>query len=185
MALTDFSMDQGCLRMLEGSHSDGRLEAIAAHIQDNKIAFLIEQPRKTVLKVIKTIFYTTGVFEKTQMLLEMALDLIPDMFDGKEVTTIEMKAGEAIIFCDLNLHGSYPNITDDERIAYSGRYTSNDVQFYKDTEFDSFPTPSGRVRFKVDKMKCIQVHGEDKFGHNRIATAPKDAVAKRDAVPAN
>lgn len=174
VALTDVTKENGCLRLVEGSHADGRLELLAWKIMDNKLNFLLSQSPKMIETIIKTLRYTPGVFQKTQMLFEMCLDMLPDLFAGTKVRSLEMKAGEAIIFTSLAVHGSFPNVCDQGRLALSGRYTSNDVVLYKDAEYDSFPTPRGKVRFKVDKVACIQVAGTDKFGHNRIAKAPAD-----------
>jgi ectoine hydroxylase-related dioxygenase (phytanoyl-CoA dioxygenase family) len=89
-----------------------------------------------------------------------------------------MKAGEFILFSSLNTHGSNPNVTsDDTRLAFAGRYTTNDVVVYKDMATDRFPTPEGFITFDTDRIGCIQAQGRDTFGHNRILERPERAPA--------
>jgi len=80
-----------------------------------------------------------------------------------------MKAGQAIIFSSANLHGSFPNISEDDRFALVGRYCNNSVKLYKDMTFDHFSTTKGLIKFSTDKLESLQVHGIDNYKHNKIA----------------
>lgn len=175
IALKDATIENGCLRLLEGTHTDGRLEKIAYNIIDNTLPFLMEQSSKNIELLFKTMKFTSGSFLKAQLIYDIAMELIPDLFKDAKVTDLELKAGEAIIFSSLNVHGSYPNVTDDTRLAFAGRFTSNNVKVYNGFTYDWFQTPKGPMKFDLDKIACMQVAGEDKFGFNTIRSKATDS----------
>ncbi len=58
----------------------------------------------------------------------------------------------------------------------------NDVQLYKDTKYDYYQFPNGKIKFKVENIACIQALGEDKFGFNRIAEKPLNEMQQKNIV---
>jgi hypothetical protein len=135
----------------------------------------MEQSSKNIELLFKTMKFTSGSFLKAQLIYDIAMELIPDLFKDAKVTDLELKAGEAIIFSSLNVHGSYPNVTDDSRLAFAGRFTSNNVKVYNGFTYDWFQTPKGPMKFDLDKIACMQVAGEDKFGFNTIRSKATDS----------
>lgn len=172
IALSDTTVKNGCMRLLPSSFSDSRFENFAWTLLDRQFPYLMSLDHATIKQVIHAMKFSVGNFVKAQMVFELAIKEIPDLFDGFETRDLEMKAGEFVIFTSLNTHGSYPNTSDDTRLALAGRYTTNDVIVYKDFETDHFPTPQGNISFNLKDVGCIQAHGEDSFGHNRIYERP-------------
>lgn len=184
IALSDTTIKNGCLRMLECSFEDGRLEKLSYEISNNKLDFMMTQPAGMIEKIIKTVNYTSGSFLKAQLIFEIAVELMPDLFEGKQVKDLEMKAGECIFFTSLNVHGSYPNLSDtDTRLALAGRFTSNDVMVYKDFDHDLFFTSKGKIKYSLDKIACMQVLGQDTYGHNKIANIPNGVMLAVEQPP--
>ncbi|MDG1890628.1 MAG: phytanoyl-CoA dioxygenase family protein [Verrucomicrobiota bacterium] len=65
----------------------------------------------------------TGILTKIDPKIKEILD---------KIETVNMKAGEAIIFTSRTIHGSHPNSTRNDRMAIAGRYTTNGVAVYPD-----------------------------------------------------
>lgn len=59
---------------------------------------------------------------------------------------IRMRAGDAVAFSRLTVHGSGPNTTCDPRVAYALQYHRKDVR-YLDHETDSWPLLTEKPRF--------------------------------------
>ena len=177
IALSDTTIENGCMRILPGSFKDGRFEQISLNLFKECESYLLTQSKDEIKKILAAIRFTPGNFIKAQLAFEIALREIPDLFDGFDVVDLEMKAGEGVIFSSLNTHASYPNITQgDTRLGFAGRYTSNDVKVYDGWTEDVFPTPEGAKSFSLENVASIQVHGEDRFGHNKIASR-EDLIA--------
>lgn len=85
----------------------------------------------------------------------------------EDVVRMEMQPGEAVIFSATCVHGSEPNTTEREtRFAIAGRYVPTHVRVYPNqTQF----TAHG-ASFDLSGYGSVLVSGEDRFGHNRIAT---------------
>lgn len=173
IALTDSTVRNGCLRMLPGSFVDSRFEELAFRMIDNKVGALAQLPRKKLREAFWAFRCTTGPFPKAQLLFDLATEQLPDLFNGMIVRDIDMKPGQFVIFSSLNMHASYPNSTKAEtRLSFVGRYTSNDVRVTPVGEREVFTTPDGDFLFQKERIGCMQVHGEDKFGHNKICQPP-------------
>ena len=170
IALSDSTISNGCLRMLEGSFTDARFEAFGQAILKQKLRYILNLNQKGLDELLRVMLFSSGNFAKAQLAFEHATKQIPDLFTDMQVNDVEVKAGEFVIFSSLLVHGSYPNQTKDEtRLAFTGRYTTNCTRVYPDMKTDHFPTREGMIKFNLDKVKCIQVLGEDRFGHNSIA----------------
>jgi ectoine hydroxylase-related dioxygenase (phytanoyl-CoA dioxygenase family) len=175
LALTDVTVANGAMRMVPGTFTDARLEELYNWGLDNLPALLASLEPARAEQLLRLRSFSTGSFFKAQSVFEAMIDVVGDMFAGREVRDLEMRAGECIIFTSLNVHGSHPNTTArDPRLSFVGRFTTNDVRVWPDMTEDIFSTPAGQVAFPTGPLKVIQVHGSDTFGHNRIATAPSE-----------
>ncbi len=173
VALTDVTIDNGCMRFVPGSYRDGRFEYLTYQMKRHATNYLMTLPREKIERLIHAARFTAGNFVKVQAAYEMILDEVPDLFDGFETRSMEMKAGEFIIFTSLNTHASHPNITtDDTRLAFAGRYTTTDVKVYNGFRKDVCATPEGEIPFDVSRCACMQVMGEDHYGYNQILSRP-------------
>lgn len=170
IALTDVSIENGCMRFVPGSYRDGRYEYLTYQMKKYAADYLITLPLDKIERLVHAAKFTAGNFIKVQAAYEMILHEVPDLFEGFQTLSMEMKAGEFIIFTSLNTHASHPNVTtDDTRLAFAGRYTTTDVKVYEGFDKDVFATPEGEIPFDITRCACLQVLGEDTFGHNRIA----------------
>ena len=169
VALTDVTIKNGALRIMPGTFTDGRIEFLQAYVQDNMIDYLARLPRKSLPQLIKAALFSSGSFIRSQALFLTIPLLIPDIFEGNEVVDLEVKAGEAVIFTSMNMHSSYNNVTQDqERFSLVGRYTANHVKVFPNTDHSYLGTPEGIKPFSLEKWACIQAHGEDSYGYNKI-----------------
>ena len=176
IALSDTTVENGCMRLMPNSFTDARFESFAWALLEHKFPYLMSLDRATVQKIMHALKFSTGNFVKAQMVYELAIQEIPDLFDGFTTHDLTMKAGEFVVFTSLNTHGSYPNVTSgDTRLAMAGRYTTNDVKVYDGFTSDQFPTPEGPMLFDLSGVGCMQAHGQDTYGHNRILERPSDS----------
>ncbi|WP_197455090.1 phytanoyl-CoA dioxygenase family protein [Stieleria varia] len=174
VALTDSAVANGCLRFLPCSFEDGRFERMAYELFDNQFGALRGLSYEELMNGVWAMKHTTGNFTKAQFLFDVIVKRIPDLFEHAVIEDIEMKAGQCVIFTSMNMHASYPNITATEtRLALAGRYTTNDVRVTAVHDGDIFTTPEGDHQFAKDGIGCMQVHGEDRFGHNTILPRPR------------
>jgi non-haem Fe2+, alpha-ketoglutarate-dependent halogenase len=177
VALTDVTIDNGCMRFVPGSYRDGRYEYLTYQMKRYAASYLMTLPLEKIEKLVHAAKFTAGNFIKVQAAYEMILDQVPDLFEGFATRSMEMKAGEFIIFTSLNTHASHPNTTTgDTRLALAGRYTTPDVKVYDGFRKDVCATPEGEIPFDVTHCACMQVLGKDAYGYNRIATRPGKAA---------
>lgn len=93
------------------------------------------------------------------------LKIDPDWDPDKEnIARMEMKPGQFVIFVAKCVHGSLPNISDQQRVGYAARYVAPTVKVYENvTELKEFGD-----RISLDYHGCVLVSGEDKHGHNQL-----------------
>lgn len=93
------------------------------------------------------------------------LKIDPDWDPDKEnIVRMEMKPGQFVIFVAKCVHGSLPNVSDQQRLGYASRYVAPTVKVYENvTELKEFGD-----RISLDYHGCVLVSGEDKHGHNRL-----------------
>ncbi|MGB3466656.1 MAG: chlorinating enzyme [Cyclobacteriaceae bacterium] len=85
--------------------------------------------------------------------------------DESKAVHIEMKPGECIIFSAKCVHASNGNTTKNQtRLAITARYVQNHVKVYENT--DQFRAHG--ADFDLKKYGCVQVSGNDSYGHNKI-----------------
>ena len=183
IALTDSTLDNGCLQFMMGSVKDSYLadrenqllDPANGHTVLKQLApHLTEMGFRERLKALR-ILLAPAPFLKSKLLLEEFVPRERDsLLDQFEVRNVEVKAGEFLIFTSLVIHGALPNVTtDDTRLAFVGRYTTNDVKVFDGLTHDTSPTLQGKTfQMSLRDVGCTQVHGEDRHGHNRILPPP-------------
>lgn len=172
VALEDVGPQNACLRFLEGSFCDDRLERFMYRMFDHLIDHVHNLPPEEQRRVLRLMLFQTSIFKKAQVAFHEAVRLQPDLFDAYRVVDREMQAGECILFTSLNVHASFPNSTPRARLALAGRYTTNDVRVLNGVDQEPVSTPAGVMSWPLDRVASIQVSGEDRYGFNRIATPP-------------
>ena len=89
--------------------------------------------------------------------------------EDMEHLSMEMKAGEFVLFVSKCIHGSHPNTTTDStRFAFSSRFVPPHVKVYPD--HDEFYGHGGLFQLKKGNYGPVLVGGEDKYGFNNIRT---------------
>jgi non-heme Fe2+,alpha-ketoglutarate-dependent halogenase len=172
IALTDSTIRNGTLRFMPASFYDSRPEDFFFHAMEHLPTYLSRLPDEEVAKFLHVLWFSSGNFYRARALLELAITMIDDLFEGREVADVEVAAGECVIFSSMNMHASYPNLTRDEtRLALAGRYTRSDVRVLPGFDHDLFPTPKGLLPFGLEHTGCMLVHGENR-GVNKLRAPP-------------
>ncbi|CAM3750033.1 phytanoyl-CoA dioxygenase family protein [Kibdelosporangium persicum] len=84
--------------------------------------------------------------------------------EGVDVDTIEMKAGQFIIFTDRVMHGSLPNTTEDaRRLAMNFRITIPEVTVYPHRNHGDFIDGNDH---DISRHACVMLSGSDRHGKN-------------------
>ncbi len=174
MAVTESTIENGCLRILKGSFNNGYLEQFGNNILDDKLGFLMSLDNSDIKSTLKSLLFTPGTLFKLQIPYLNLFKYKPNYLEKFEPVELVMKPGEAVIFTSLNTHGSYSNVSDKLRLGFAARYTSNNVKVYNNFDVDEITTPGGLVKFSTKPLECILVAGEDNSGFNRLAERPKD-----------
>lgn len=167
IALTDSTPENGCLRLLPRSFVTNWMEYLFNMVNSDpiEIAAILDSEKAELL--LKTFYLTGGNFEKAQFVVELLFEIFPEYLQDYQVIDLEMKKGEAVIFSSLNYHASYPNTSEDKyRLALAGRYTTPDVKVYENQTTDFFASPEGNLEFPLDEIKCVLMHGEDRYRYN-------------------
>lgn len=179
VALSDVTIENGALRVVVGSFVDGRLEHAYEFARNRTQDFMATLDPDQVDRFLRVALFAPTNFMKAQAMFELNAPRFAAMLGRCEVRDLTMRAGEAIIFSSLNMHGSFANTSAaDTRLAFAGRYANHDVRAYPGQTFDVFPTATGEVRFPVAPLACIHVHGEDRFGHNHVVRRCNDPSAR-------
>lgn len=157
IALTPSTIENGCLRILEGSHVNGFFEQFAGNVLDNKFGYLMSLPPNKIKGSLKTLLYTPGSLLKVQMVFMEFIKYFPDYLDNFDPVSIELKPGEAVLFSTLNTHGSFANCSKDTRLGLVGRYCADEIGVYQQFPEDKMSTPVGAVKFSTDKLNCFNI----------------------------
>ncbi len=94
-----------------------------------------------------------------------ACDTIFDpVAEGVEVVNLTMKAGQFIIFTDRVMHGSLPNLTEDQRrLAINFRVTVPQVTVYPHREHGDYIDGNDH---DISNHACVMLSGQDRYGKN-------------------
>lgn len=142
VAMTESTRENGCLKMIPGSHREWRYDETRRITWDDK--------RKD-----NTFFgYDYG---------ELRLDKDWDPEDER-YATLEMKPGEVVLFTARTIHGSHPNTGNRQRMGFAVRVVPTHVRVYGGmSEFDEFGH-----HFDLARHGCVLVAGEDEYGFNTV-----------------
>lgn len=168
IALHDVDETNACMQFLPGSQLHDSYEKFGYEFLDNIAYFMKDKSDEEIYTDLKTLMFSPNIFHKAYCLLKEAATQLDWLFDGFEVKSYPMKAGQAIIFSSMVCHASYGNNSDSSRLAIAGRYTTPDVKVYDGFTSDFVSTYAGNLEFPIDKLACFLVRGEDKFNYNRI-----------------
>ncbi len=140
IAVTDSTLENGCLRVLPGSHRE--LQPMAVEDYD---------PVKHAEN--KSDRFGTKILQPCE----------PIKDDDSQ--NFVMKAGEFIIFCERIMHGALPNITtDNARLGMSGRYIVPDVTIHNPWILGEGGLSISYLRVQnlnLDRWRPLIVRGED------------------------
>jgi len=169
VALTDVTIKNGALRVIPQSFSDSRVEFLYSFIQDNLLKYMSTLTRREIYNFTKIGLFSTSIFYKAQAVFDTIYESVEASLLGKKIVDLEMKAGQAIIFTSLNMHGSFPNTSKDQtRLAFAGRFCANSVKIFNNMTHDRLITAFGPKKLDVKNLGAMQIHGDDHFGHNNI-----------------
>lgn len=144
VAFTVATRENGCLKLLPGSHRTWHYDEKA------KMKWDANRPDST--------FFGYNYDE-----LKLNKEWNPD---AEDVAHVEMKPGEFIIFTARCVHGSNPNTSRKQRMGFSIRVVPTHVKVYSGmAEFDEFGH-----HFDLARHGCVLLAGQDEYGHNRLKT---------------
>lgn len=144
VAFTEAKRENGCMKLLPGSHKSWRYDEKARMKWDGARA--------------ENTFFGYNYDE-----LKLDKNWSPD---DEQVAHVEMKAGEFIIFTARCIHGSNPNVSRRQRMGFSIRVVPPHVKVYGDMKaFHEFGH-----HFDLSRHGCVLVAGDDEFGLNRMRT---------------
>lgn len=81
--------------------------------------------------------------------------------DAPDVAILPMKQGEFIIFTERAMHGSLPNNSDEDRLAFNFRVTTTDTEVYPSKRHGDFIDGSN---LDISKHRCVLLSGADLSG---------------------
>ncbi|MBB1151755.1 MULTISPECIES: chlorinating enzyme [Amycolatopsis] len=144
VAFTEAAKENGCMKVLPGSHRKWRYDETAPMKWNNARA-------------------DASFFGYDYNDIKIDQNWNPD---EQNVTHLEMRPGQFIIFTARCIHGSNPNISNRQRMGFAIRVVPTHVRVYGGmTEFDEFGH-----HFDLSRHGCVQIAGKDEYGLNRIAT---------------
>jgi non-haem Fe2+, alpha-ketoglutarate-dependent halogenase len=153
-AVTDATAEMGCLRFIPGTHE----EMFYDESKEMKYSpEMVNQLEKNGMK--------RGFFGYDYRNLQKDPHFVPD--ESKAVS-LEMRAGQFVVFWSTLMHSSFPNTTKDRtRLGFTARYVPATVQVYPDT--DTIEEYGSRL--SLSKYGVVLVSGEDRLKMNRTVTA--------------
>ncbi|TQV77385.1 chlorinating enzyme [Aliikangiella marina] len=152
-AVTDATEENGCLRFIPGTQEE------MVYDESKEMKYQPDQVNKLEKDGMKR-----GFFGYDYRNLQKDPDFVPD--ESKAVS-IEMKAGQFVIFWSTLMHSSFPNSSKNKtRLGFTARYVPTCVKVYPETDtVDEYGTV-----LSLDKYGTVLVAGEDKYSHNRRVT---------------
>ncbi len=158
VAFTPAKRENGCMRLLPGSHREWRYDEMRPIRWDGS------RPENT--------FFGYDYDE---------LKLDPNWSPpDDEVAHMEMEPGEFIIFTARCIHGSNPNTSRRQRMGFAIRVVPTHVKVYDAmTSFNEFGHD-----FDLGRHGCVLLAGEDRYGHNRFAAANASGLSFTPLGPA-
>jgi non-heme Fe2+,alpha-ketoglutarate-dependent halogenase len=169
-AFSDVTIETAAMQYIPGTHSTMFYdETKRMHYEPKKVNAMTKEgvPR--------------GFFGYDYRELQVDPDWKPD--ESKAIS-MEMKAGQCIIFWSTLMHASHPHLgkTKDMRMAFVARYVPTSVRIYPDTA--SIEEYGGEV--SLERYGAVLVSGTNEQDHNTIAeqTTRGHAFGHRANAPA-
>lgn len=152
-AVTDVTEETACLRFIPGTQEE------MFYDESKEMRYTPEEVNKLEKDGMKR-----GFFGYDYRNLQKDPNFKPD---ESQAVSIEMKAGQFIIFWSTLMHSSFPNRSKNKtRLGFTARYVPASVKIYPDTDTVS----EYGTTLSLDKYGVVVASGEDKFGHNRVLT---------------
>lgn len=143
VAFTEAAKENGCMRMIPGSHRTWRYDERA--------------PMRWNGAARDNSFFGYNYDD-----IKIDKDWDPDQEDVRD---LEMRPGQFVIFTARCIHGSHPNVSNRQRMGFAIRVVPTHVQVYGGmSSFDEFGH-----HFELDRHGCVLVAGKDEYGLNRVA----------------
>lgn len=149
-ALTDATVETSCMRFLRGSHRQKYFDDRTAMSWDERrVNHSFEDGEKRGL-----FGYNVQEIEQDRSWRDK-----PD-----QIATVELRAGQALMFWEATLHGSTPNTSArNARMAFVARYVPTSVRIYPGREVLS--EYGGTV--SLERWRPVLVNGVDVYGFNK------------------
>ncbi|HKY39948.1 MAG TPA: chlorinating enzyme [Polyangiaceae bacterium] len=150
-AFTDCNRENGCMKFLPGSHKHAYYDESRSVSAGRNGGY-------------RSVTAGTSFFGYNFEDFKVDPSWIPD---ESAAVSMEMKAGECVIFSARCVHASHPNTTRrTTRFAITSRYVATHVRVYPD--WSRFEAHGGA--FELADWGTVLVSGKDDFGHNRLRT---------------
>lgn len=152
-AVTDVTEETACLRFIPGTQEE------MFYDETKEMKYSPDDVNKLEKDGVKR-----GFFGYDYRNLQKDPNFKPD---ESSAVSIEMKAGQFIIFWSTLMHSSFPNSSPTQsRLGFTARYVPTSVRVYPDTDtVDEYGT-----EISLDKYGVVLASGEDKYQHNRVVT---------------
>ncbi len=154
-ALTDSTLENGCLQLLPGTHKN-------MNYDEDKIM----EYAPTKVNQMEKDGSRRGFFGYDYRELQIDSAFKPD---ESKAFPLVMKAGQFVIFWSTLMHASLPHTGSlrDTRVGYATRYVPTKVHVYPETEF--VVEYGGTI--PLEKYGAVLVAGENKFNYNKLVTS--------------
>lgn len=151
-AFTDTTTETACLQFIPGTHQTMFYdETKRMHYDPSKANVEKDGVRR-------------GFFGYDYRELQIDPDWKPD---ESQAVSMEMRAGQFIIFWSTLMHASHPHAgkTKEMRLGFVARYVPTSVRIYPDTDY--IEEYGGRI--SLERYGAVLVSGRNEYTHNRIA----------------
>jgi len=163
-AFTESTIENGCMQVIPGTHRT------IYYDESKKMEYDATRINQVVKEGVRR-----GFFGYDYRQLQVDPDWRPD--ESKAVSMV-MRPGQFIMFWSTLLHASHPHSgqTNKMRLGFAARYVPTSVRVYPDrTGLDEF---GGKA--DLDQYGVVLVSGENRYGHNRVATRTAQGVPFAD-----
>ncbi|KAG8149075.1 chlorinating enzyme [Burkholderia catarinensis] len=153
-AFTEAGVENGCLQFIPGTHRTMNYDESKAM-----------EYREDAINNIEKQGVRRGFFGYDYRQLQKDPNWSPDESQAKSMV---MRQGQFIIFWSTLMHASHPHsgLTDKMRLGFAARYLPNSVRVYPySNTLEEFGGSAN-----LDKFGCVQVAGQDTFGHNHFVS---------------